>query len=575
MISEKKFNKFYQKFNDTFPNVILSIVDDVVFLDGELETYDEIIDAGFLASKLKATGVVNRIALIKYHEPPMKVPPFADKSLEGNSYDVLIIGGGITGTAIARELSKYKLNTLLVDKESDVGLHASSRNDGVLHLGIDLKTNTEKFKYLRAGVSLYPQLCQELGVPYNNMGQLITFSKKWMRHFMFLLSHKAKSRGLNGMEIWDKQRLLQEEPNVGENVEFAAFFPEGATICPYETVIALAENAIENGVHISLDTAVLGMDVADKKITKVMTTRGVIYPRIIINAAGTFADKIAAMGQDQFYSIHPRKGIEAILDKKARERSSSRAISMYRGSADRRKDHSKGGGIIPTVDGNVLIGPTAEETPDRENFATDSASIEELFARHHDTLPKLQQSDVITYFAGIRAATYEEDFIVRVGKWTKNIIHVAGIQSPGLTAALGIALAVSGLVQKLSEFPLPLNPNFNPIRQVKPSLKKLPIEERHSLITLNPDYGQIICRCEEISLGEIKDCLKRPLVVPSLDGIKRRIRPGMGRCQGGFCGPLITKIIHEEMNLPYQDINKKGHRPLILKGIKDDTYGNI
>jgi glycerol-3-phosphate dehydrogenase len=575
MISDKRLFKLQKSFAEAFPDVSVTIRDDVVFLDGEMSDYEQVVAAGFLATEAKGEGVVNRIKLRGHVETPMRMAPIVDQSLEGTEVDVLIIGGGIIGCAIARELSKYELKTLLVDKESDVATHASSRNDGVIHIGIDLKVKTEKSRYLRQAVPLYKQLTDELKVPYHRNGQIIAFSKKWMRHFMFLLNRKAKHRQIYGMEIWKHDRLLEEVPSIGNNVEFAAFFPDGATICPYETVIALAENAVQNGVKISLDTAVTGMKVLDDRIVEVSTNRGTIRPFIVINAAGTFSDKVAAMANDQFFTIHPRKGIELILDKKARGRATNRSISMYRGASDRQKDHSKGGGVIPTVDGNVLIGPTAYETPEREDFSTDSESVRQLFERHKETLPDLHPSDVITYFAGIRAATYEEDFIVRIGKWTKNIIHAAGIQSPGLTAAPGIAQEIAKLVAILNGGSLNVNPFFDPIRKVTMPTNHMDAATREQLIKSNPDYGQIVCRCEEISRGEIIDALHRPLVVPTIDGIKRRVRAGMGRCQGGFCGPLVTQIIHEELKIDYRDINKKGHGPLILKGTKDDTYGNL
>jgi glycerol-3-phosphate dehydrogenase len=575
MISDKKILKLTKEFADTFPDIAVTIHDDVVFLDGELDNYEQVIAAGFLAVEAKGEGIVNRIKWRGYSEPPMRVAPIVDQSLDGIEVDVLIIGGGIVGCAIARELSKYQLKTLLVEKENDVALHASSRNDGVIHIGIDLKVKSQKYRFLRQAVPLYKQLTDELKVPYNRQGQVIAFSKKWMRHFMFLLNRKAKHRQIFGMEIWKRERLLQEVPSIGNEIEFAAFFPDGATICPYETAIALAENAIQNGVKISLDTAVTGMKIVDRRIVEVTTNRGSIRPFIVINAAGTFSDKVAAMAQDQFFTIHPRKGVELILDKKARARGTNRSISLYRGASDRQKDHSKGGGIIPTVDGNVLIGPTAYETPEREDFSTDSDSVRQLFERHKSMLPQLRPSDVITYFSGIRAATYEEDFIVRIGKWTKNIIHAAGIQSPGLTAAPGIAQEIARLVKIVHGRPLTNNPGFDPNRKVTTPTHRLEETDRDAMIKNNPDYGQIVCRCEEISRGEIIDALHRPLVVPTIDGIKRRVRAGMGRCQGGFCGPLVTKIIHDELKIDYKDIYKKGHGSLILKGTKDDTYGNI
>lgn len=572
MIEGKRYEKLMSEFKMEFPTIDLSFKDDCVFLDGQLDDYEDIVAAGYLAARFKSEGVVNRIKLNGYVEPPLRTAPIEDKKYDGQRCDVLIIGAGIIGCAIARELSKYCLNTIVVEKENDVALHASSRNDGVIHIGIDLKTSTLKHHYLRKSVPLYQTMCEELNVPYVNRGQLVLFPQRSLRPLMFLFNRMAKKRHIQAGEVWDRKRLLQEEPNVGAAARYGMFFPEGATICPYETVIALAEHAIENGVRFFLDTAVVDMEVIDGCIKKVVTKRGDIYPRYVVNAAGTFSDQIAAMAHDQTFTIHPRKGIEAILDKKAKPRAASRSVSMYRGSSERKKDHTKGGGIIPTVDGNVLIGPTAFETPERENFETDSASIKALFLKHHDTLPHIAPSDVITYFAGIRAATYEEDFVIKTGKWTKNIIHAAGIQSPGLTAAPGIAIDIVKFIEQLEGAPLPKNNSYSPKRQARQPLTKLDVASRNAVIKSHPDFGHIICRCEEISRGEIIDALHRPLVVATLDGIKRRVRAGMGRCQGGFCGPLVTQIIHEELQIPYKEIYKKGYGPIILKMTKDDAY---
>jgi glycerol-3-phosphate dehydrogenase len=572
MIEGKRFEKIMIRFKDEFPTIDLSFNDGCVFLDGQLNDYEQIVAAGYLAARFKSEGVVNRIKLSGYTEPKMRTAPFIDKKYDGQRCDVLIIGAGIIGCAIARELSKYNLSAIVVEKENDVALHASSRNDGVIHIGIDLKTSTLKHHYLRKSVPLYQKMCEELHVPYINRGQLVLFPQRSLRPLMFLFNRMAKKRHIQPGEVWNRKRLLEEEPNIGKAARYGMFFPEGATICPYETVIALAEHAIENGVRFFLDTAVLDMVVDNNYITKVITNRGDIYPRYVVNAAGTFSDRIAAMAHDQTFTIHPRKGIEAILDKKAKSRAASRSVSMYRGSSERKKDHTKGGGIIPTVDGNVLIGPTAYETPERENYETDADSINALFVKHHDTLPHLKQSDVITYFAGIRAATYEEDFVIKTGKWTKNIIHAAGIQSPGLTAAPAIAIDIAKFIEQLEKAPLPVNINYQPQRRVQQPLAKLDDAIRDQMIKDNPNFGQIVCRCEEISKGEIIATLHRPLIVPTLDGIKRRVRAGMGRCQGGFCGPLVTQIIHEELQIPYRDIYKKGYGPIILKMTKDETY---
>ena len=282
------------------------------------------------------------------------------------------------------------------------------------------------------------------------------------------------------------------------------------------------------------------MTVENGMIKSVVTNRGIIYPKIVVNAAGCFAEDVAKMAGDRFYSIHPRRGTNSILDKKTGGYVT--AIAGIKGAKS--TPNTKGGGILHTVHDNLLVGPNAVETYEKENFATDAESINGVFKKQSITSPLISKKDIITYFTGVRAPTFEEDFIIEKGHKTKNLVHCAGIQSPGLTTAPAVALDVSKMcVDMLGG--AEVNKDFNPVRQGIPHLADMPLEERDRLIKQNPDYGVIVCRCEEVSKGEILDALNRPLSVPTVDGVKRRVRPGMGRCQGGFCMPLVTKIISE------------------------------
>ncbi|MCX5775753.1 MAG: NAD(P)/FAD-dependent oxidoreductase [Firmicutes bacterium] len=511
-MNHKTYHKAVEKIHDYFPTVNVSLKDDCIVLEGELEKWDEIVEAGFLAVEAESYGVINKITLKGYVAPPVKISSITDQAYDGLECDVLIIGGGVVGTAILREFSKYQVNAVLVEKEADVALHASGRNDGCIHVGVDLSSKSLKHHYLREAVKDYKQLAEDLGVDYKQTGQTLAFTKKYARLVMPLFLNVAKKRGLTGTRVMNKAELRQMEPNITEDAEFAVFFPEGATICPYNMTIALAENAIENGGRVLLNTAVTGMSVKDHHVTSVQTNHGTLYPKVVVNAAGTYSDVIAAMADDQFFTIHPRKGIELILDQKAKAHSVNTSLSIYHGSDDR-KAHTKGGGLIPTVDGNILVGPTAAEVPDRENFVTDLDSVNALLAKHKLTTPSLSFGDVITYFTGIRAATYEEDFIVQKGKWTDNIVHAAGIQSPGLTAAPAIAVDIVKFAEEELKTKFKVNTTFNPKRKVTEPLKRLSFEARDALIKTNPDYGQVICRCEEVSKGEILDALRRPLPV--------------------------------------------------------------
>ena len=311
------------------------------------------------------------------------------------------------------------------------------------------------------------------------------------------------------------------------------------------------------------------METRDGKIISVRTNRGTVYPQVLVNAAGVFAEEIAAMAKDRFYSIHPRRGTNAMLDKKFTQ-GLARTSASKMGSASK-SAHTKGGGVIRTVHHNLLIGPDAVETHERENFATTRESVEATINKFTATCAALNPGQIITYFTGVRPPVYEEDFVVCKGRRTANLVHAGGIQSPGLTAAPAIALDVTRFAVELLEAAgRRVSPNamFNPIRTPIPHVAWMGDQERDALIKQNPDYGIILCRCEEVSKGEIIDSLRRPVPCDTVDGVKRRVRPGMGRCQGGFCGPLVMRIIAGEKGVPLEGVTKNGGASRVLCGPK-------
>jgi len=286
----------------------------------------------------------------------------------------------------------------------------------------------------------------------------------------------------------------------------------------------------------------------------------------VVNAAGVFSEEVARMANDRFFSIHPRKGTNTILDHKAAKRMA--AIVSSFGTASTKKKHTKGGGLVRTIDDNTLVGPDAVETFLHEDFTTCAQNVADVFEKQRLTDPALSTRDAITYFSGIRAATYEEDFVIRKGRRTQNIIHAAGIQSPGVTAAPAIAVDVSKMAAQIvgKTREVKKNPSFNPVRNgiVRPN--EMTVEERDALIRQNPDYGEIVCRCEQISRGEVRETLHRSVPCDTLDGVKRRVRPGMGRCQGGFCGPLVLRIIAAETEEALEQVPKSGPGGELLYG---------
>lgn len=572
MVSVEKLNKILkEKF---YGRVTATEYNNVLKLEGSLDNWKDIVEAGSIcADKKSRRYVVNNIMLKDIDTSTMKLPKLNDKLLEHKKTDVLIIGAGIVGCAIARELSKWNLDILLVEKEHDVAMQASSRNDGMIHPGIDLKKGQIKQMYNSRGNNMYPQICKELDVDFKMTGQYLCFKDKWIKYVLpFIIKHWKKMNV--PVKIINKNELYEKEPYLAIGIECALQFPTAGIVCPYGLTIAYAENAVENGVFLSLDTAVIDMNVKNNIIENVITNRGVIYPKVVINAAGVFSDKIAEHACDKFFSIHPRKGTNIIMDKKSAYQVATIA-SLY-GTIAVKTSHSKGGGVVSTIDGNLLVGPDAEETYRREDYSTNINSVNNTIDKQKNTSPLLNKQDIITYFTGVRAATYEEDFVICEGKNTKNIIHAAGIQSPGLTAAPAIAVDIADMtVRMLSKTQKVLkNERFNPTRKSIPKTSKLPDNERQKLIEKNSDYGIIICRCEEVSKGEIIDALNRPVPCDTIDGVKRRVRPGMGRCQGGFCSPLVAEIISKEKNIPIYEVTKNGDGSSIASGrTKQSTKG--
>lgn len=546
-----------------FPDISVSSSNGGVLLQGELENYDDILECGKLAVHKASRGVINDIKLKNYTPKPMRISPIKDKKYDGDSCDVLIVGGGIVGCAIARELSKYDLKIMLLEKEYDLAIGQSSRNDGMIHAGIDLKPNSIKIKYNMRGNALYNDISKELNVPFYKCGQCVLYSKKWERMIYPIIKLRAMKNNIPVFPISDK-KVREFVPNPGTSN--GGFMCSGAgIISPYLMTVAFAENAAANGAQICLNTAVLNIKNDGKKIVSVETNRGTIYPKVLINAAGVFSDRIAEMAGDRFFTIHPRKGVEAVMDSKA-SRLTKSVIGKFAVKSSSGKKHTKGGGVILTIDNNLIIGPNATETILREDESTSREDLDEVFKKQSLLAPDLRRGDIITYFAGTRAATYEETFIIERSPVINNLIQAAGIQSPGITAAPAIAEDIASFtLEALSlKKEKARRQDFNPYRKGIPCVKSMSEEERNALIKQNPDYGIIVCRCEQVSKGEIIDAIKSPISVPAIDAIKRRVRAGMGRCQGGFCSPIITKLIAEYTDKDILEVTKKGENSEIL-----------
>lgn len=580
-----KPEKLQKKLQEIIPGIRVSEYRGCIRLEGETDNWQKAVRAGQLAAgQKKYLGVLNDIKL-KGFEQKVILPDIRDRKYEGRHCDVLVIGGGITGCAAARELSKYQLDILLVEKGPDVASGQSSRNGGVLHTGINFSKNSQKLKYCVRGNTMYRQLSDDLHVPYENRGQITFARTKWEMAALRYVQHTAAEKGVVRTQIMSRDELRRYEPSVPDWSIGGLYMGTGGITCPHQMTIALAENAAENGAEIALNTAVLSMKRENGRITEVTTNRGTIFPKAVINAAGVYADVIADMAGDRTFTIHPRIGTDLITDKKAGWMANSslgktpftlspqqldeipdNPVSRISAVLKNMHSHSKGIGLIHAPDGNVLIGPNADEVPDREDTSTDRETAEHIIRVQQEVQPALKKSDIIAYFTGVRSPTYEEDFVVRKGIFTDNIFEAAGIQSPGLTAAPAIAADIAMWVREYLETLMEVkeNPAFRPQRKYRPVLSELASEERDRLIHENPDYGEIICRCECISRGEILDALRSPVPVYTADAVKRRVRCGMGRCQGGFCLPQVIEIISGETGIPPEEIVKSSSGSRII-----------
>jgi len=550
----KKLNKMYEG------QVAAHVDGGCLVLSGELQKWSDIVVAGKLAvEKSPYFGFVNDIECTGEKQAPTRKPRVEDSALEWEEPDVLIIGGGVIGCAIARELSRYKLNILLVEKEHDLAMQASGRNNGIVQSGAGLNKNSQKYRFARQGNVMFESVCEELGVDYMRSGQFVCYPKRLWDPFLIFTLLYWKWMGIKGAKVIKKDELRKYEPALNHNIRAALHFTEAGIVCPFDLTLAYAENAVSNGVNISLNTMVESIVSEDGMIKSVVTNRGTIKPKVVVNAAGVYSDIIAAMAGDRFYSIHPVKGTTAVLDKKYSHELINTVVTT-RGPVSAKKIYTRDESVVQTINGNILVGSDSFETIHREDFSTSPLNLKELFTAQSKIVPDINEDQIITYFSGIRAATYSEDFIVCKGRYVSNLVHAAGIQIPGLTASPAIGVEISRMVLDFfgGESSVGTNPEFNPKRIPPIRLSYMDDSARSELIESNPDYGVIICRCEEVSKGEIINALRRNVRCDTLDGVKRRVRAGMGRCNGNHCIPQILDIISSEKRLAPQNVRKSG-----------------
>ena len=461
-------------------------------------------------------------------------------------YDVIIIGGGVTGCAAAAELAKYQLDVCLVEKESDVCEGTSKANSAIVHAGFDAEPDTLKAKLNVRGNAMIAELSDKLDFAFKNNGAMVLCFEEERLTDLKKLREKGEKNGVAGLEILSGDEARAREPRLSKEVKYALYAPTSGIVCPFEMTLAFAENAYANGVEFRLSTEVTAIE-KNSEGWKVTTDKGEILGRYIFNCAGVYADKIAEMANAGDFRIIPRKGEYMLMDKDAGETVSHTIFQLP-------TKMGKGVLVTPTVHGNLLVGPTAEDIDDKENTSTTAGGLAEIRAKSALSVEGLPFGKVITGFTGLRAVGDTNDFIINEG--AEGFFNAAGIESPGLTSAPAIAEMLREMLSKKTD----LTPKTDHIdtREGVVHFAELSREEQNALIAKDPTYGNIVCRCETITEGEIRDAINRPLGAVTLDGVKRRTRAGMGRCQAGFCSPKTILLLAEKLGCGIGGVRKTG-----------------
>lgn len=469
-------------------------------------------------------------------------------------YDVAIIGAGVTGSAIARELARYQAKICVLEKGEDVCTGTSKANSAIVHGGFDAVTGSLKAKMNVRGNAMMTQLSEELDIPFKRNGALVLCFDEADKPGLQELYDRGVANGVEGLEILTYEQAKAMEPNLSANVCAALYCPSSGIICPFELTLGLAENAADNGVEFLFESGVTAIT-KEEDGYKLETEKGAIKAKAVVNAAGIYADTIHDMVLPHAFTILPRSGEYCLCDKTAGGHVSKTIFQMP-------SKLGKGILVTPTVHGNLLLGPTASDIEDREFTATTREGLDFVLEKAALSVDNIPTRQIITSFSGLRAHDDHGDFILEES--APGFFDAAGIESPGLTSAPAIGRYMAEMVA--ASMNLEKKEIFNPVRHGVIKLNELSPEERAEKIRENPLYGNIICRCETISEGEIVDAIHRTLGAATLDGVKRRTRAGMGRCQSGFCSPKVMDILARELNIPLTEVRKNGKGSEIVFG---------
>ena len=476
-------------------------------------------------------------------------------------YDVIIIGAGVSGAAAARELSRYKVKVCVIEKEEDVCCGTSKANSGIIHAGYDAAEGSLMAKLNVRGNQMIEQLSKELDFPFKKNGSLVICLDDEDKPKLQVLYNRGIANGVKELRILNREELKEMEPNISDEACAALYAPTAGIVCPFNMNIAMAENAYANGVEFKFDTEVRALKSMDKG-WEVHTNNGVFQTQYVVNAAGVYADRFHNMVSEKKIHITPRRGDYCLLDKSAGNHVSKTIFALP-------GKYGKGILVAPTVHGNLILGPTAIDIENKEGTNTTREGLDQILEKAEMNVKDIPLRQVITSFSGLRAHEDGHEFIIGEAEDAKGFIDCAGIESPGLTSAPAIGEMIAQILKE--KMNLEEKDDFVATRKGVLDPNTLSKEERIALIKEKPEYGNIICRCEMITEGEIIDAIRRPLGAKSLDGIKRRTRAGMGRCQAGFCSPKTMEILARERHVSMFEITKSGGNSRIVTDNNKDS----
>ena len=463
-------------------------------------------------------------------------------------YVVAVIGGGVVGGLAARELARYDHSVVILEAKADVGGQASSANSGIVHAGFDAKAGSLKAHYNVRGNAMMPTVCAELGVKYVPNTSLVLGYDEEERATLTELVERGKINGVPGLSIIEGDEVRAREPEVSDDVTCALLAETGGIVCPHTLTIQAVGNAMDNGADLKTDFEVVEAGKDGDVFTLTAKSGEVVRARYVVNACGLASGKVAAMLGHQGIEIGARRGEYVLLDRGAMNVKATLFRCPGKGG--------KGVLVSPTADGNIILGPTADEIENGATNMTTQAGLAFVMERSAGMVKRIPRDKIITSFSGTRAYSATHDFVVGESDQVKNLFNLAGVESPGLTSSPALAVDVAAAVSKA--LGSKLRDDFNPIRKSYDFFKEASQEEKNAIIAADPEFGQIVCRCEVVTAGEIRNAIRTNPPARTTDGVKRRVRAGMGRCQSGFCLASVIELIADECGIEMADVTKKG-----------------